>query len=521
MKRMKLSVKLVSSYIVMALIGAVIGIVGITGVNVIGSSDTDLIECNLIPTLKLSQAETAFNEVRAGMRDLILAESQEKRGIETLVKKNRTEMTEKLAAFEKSIHQKEAREIFEALQGAIGRFNPLIDQISELGLQDRVDESRQLMYGQAMSMAKEVSRQFEKLMDIRAAAAQKGGAENTALASMLTMCMIFTTLFGFLLAAGSGILLARSIARPLNRVIEGLSEASDQVAAASSQVYTSNQDLAEGTSEQASSLEESSSALNELSAMTRQNAQNATDAKGMMRKADQTVANVGKLMDEMARSMGEITRSSQETGKIIKTIDEIAFQTNLLALNAAVEAARAGEAGAGFAVVADEVRNLAMRASEAARNTNSLIEGTVKAVREGAELTRQTQDAFKQNLEIANRIGALVDAIEAASQEQARGIEQINCAVSEMDKMTQHSAASSEESTSAAEEMNVQAEHMQQFVVELKSVVGTSEGIAMALNSSAPRFQRGANRSKPTLLQGEVRHIWSGPKRSSPNNSSL
>ena len=101
----------------------------------------------------------------------------------------------------------------------------------------------------------------------------------------------------------------------------------------------------------------------------------------------------------MGKAIGEITKSSEETGKIIKTIDEIAFQTNLLALNAAVEAARAGEAGAGFAVVADEVRNLAMRAAEAAKNTSNLIENTIKAVKSGSELTRVTQEAFKKNVE--------------------------------------------------------------------------------------------------------------------------
>jgi methyl-accepting chemotaxis protein len=176
-------------------------------------------------------------------------------------------------------------------------------------------------------------------------------------------------------------------------------------------------------------------------------------------------------MGDMAAAITEITKSSEETGKIIKTIDEIAFQTNLLALNAAVEAARAGEAGAGFAVVADEVRNLALRASEAAKNTSNLIENTIKAVKNGNELTQATQQAFKENMTISGKIGKLIDEIAAASQEQSQGVGQINKAVSEMDKAVQKNAASAEESASAAEEMNAQAERMREFVSELVAVV--------------------------------------------------
>ena len=130
--------------------------------------------------------------------------------------------------------------------------------------------------------------------------------------------------------------------------------------------------------------------------MTKQNADNAGQANSLMSGTKQVVATANESMGRLTESMGEITRASEETSKIIKTIDEIAFQTNLLALNAAVEAARAGEAGAGFAVVADEVRNLAMRAADAAKNTANLIEGTVKKVKDGSDLVSQTNEAFQQ-----------------------------------------------------------------------------------------------------------------------------
>jgi methyl-accepting chemotaxis protein len=179
-------------------------------------------------------------------------------------------------------------------------------------------------------------------------------------------------------------------------------------------------------------------------------------------------------MGKLTESMAEITKASEETSKIIKTIDEIAFQTNLLALNAAVEAARAGEAGAGFAVVADEVRNLAMRAADAAKNTANLIEGTVKKVKDGSELVSRTNAAFKQVAGSSAKAGDLVAEISAASSEQAQGIGQINTAVTELDKVTQQNAANAEESASAAEEMSAQAETMKGMVDELVAIVGRS-----------------------------------------------
>jgi methyl-accepting chemotaxis protein len=179
-------------------------------------------------------------------------------------------------------------------------------------------------------------------------------------------------------------------------------------------------------------------------------------------------------MDELTHSMAEIAKSSEETSKIIKTIDEIAFQTNLLALNAAVEAARAGEAGAGFAVVADEVRNLAMRAAEAAKNTANLIEDTVKKVQGGSSLVDSANEAFTRVSENASKVGGLIAEIAAASSEQAQGIEQVNTAVTEMDQVTQSNAASAEESASASEEMSAQAEQMRSMVGELVALVDGS-----------------------------------------------
>jgi methyl-accepting chemotaxis protein len=267
-------------------------------------------------------------------------------------------------------------------------------------------------------------------------------------------------------------ILVRSITKPINSVIEGLTESSEQVASGSRQISSASQQLAEGASEQAASIEETSASIEELSSMTKQNADSAEQANKLMTESRQTIAHTNQSMERLTASMREISRASEETQKIVKTIDEIAFQTNLLALNAAVEAARAGEAGAGFAVVADEVRNLSKRAAEAAKNTSVLIETTVKTVHEGAGLVESTNSEFGRVLASATKVEQLVGEIAAASREQAMGIEQVNKAVSEMDKVVQQNAANAEESASASEEMNSRAGELQGFVEELAALVG-------------------------------------------------
>src|SRR5207344_2800536 len=166
-------------------------------------------------------------------------------------------------------------------------------------------------------------------------------------------------------------------------------------------VSAASQNLSSGASEQAASVEETSASLEEISSMIRSTAENAEKAKTLAGEAHAVAQAGSRTMVEMTQAMAAIDTSSAEVAKIVKNIDEIAFQTNLLALNAAVEAARAGEAGAGFAVVADEVRNLALRSAEAARNTSDLIEKTIKAVKNGNEMTTSTQEAFRANAELS------------------------------------------------------------------------------------------------------------------------
>jgi methyl-accepting chemotaxis protein len=287
---------------------------------------------------------------------------------------------------------------------------------------------------------------------------------------------------------------ARGITKPINKIVANLSEGAEQVASAAGQVSSSSQQLAEGASEQAAAIEETSSSLEEMSSMTKQNADNAGQADNLMKDASKVVVSANDSMGRLTTSMEDISRASEETSKIIKTIDEIAFQTNLLALNAAVEAARAGEAGAGFAVVADEVRNLAMRAADAAKDTANLIEGTVKKVSEGTELVATTNEAFAEVSDSAAKVGELVGEIAAASREQAQGIEQVNTAVVDMDKVVQQTAANAEESASASEEMNAQCTVTNEMVNSLRTLI---QGGKAAEGSTPKRMETPQPTVKP------------------------
>jgi methyl-accepting chemotaxis protein len=265
------------------------------------------------------------------------------------------------------------------------------------------------------------------------------------------------------------------IKQAVNQAVENLdtallqvTEATDQVSSASQQISAGSQVLAQGANEQASSLQEVSASLDSMASMTRQNADNAIQAKNLAGDADTNARAGSEAMSRMNDAINKIKDSADQTSKIVKTIDEIAMQTNLLALNAAVEAARAGEAGRGFAVVAEEVRNLAQRSAAAAKSTADLIGGSVRNADDGVKIAQEVSRSFEGIAVSARKVNDLIAEIAAASKEQSVGIEEVNGAMSQMDKVTQGVAASSEESASASEQLSSQAEELQAMIGQFR-----------------------------------------------------
>jgi hypothetical protein len=468
----KLGTKLAGGFTIILLLMAIIAAIGINRLGEINKGIDKIVNDANVKVALANKMAGEVNLIARAVRNIALAKDSnlkvdEKKRIDE-ARARYAETDQKIA---KLVVSDKGKALLANVREQQAIVKPLVDKAVTLSMEDKIEDAVTVLINEIRVPQRKQFDAISALIDHQENATKilAERAETNYANTRLFMLgvMVASLILGGLIA----FFLTRSITKPLNMVMEGLTEGSAQVAAASSQIASTSQSMAEGASEQAASLEETSASVEELSSMTKQNADNAQQARGMMAEAKKIVENVNIHMGNMANAITEVMKSSEETGKIIKTIDEIAFQTNLLALNAAVEAARAGEAGAGFAVVADEVRNLAMRAADAAKNTSSLIENTIKNVKHGHELTRVTQEAFKENVEISVKIGSLIEEIAAASSEQAEGINQINTAVAEMDKVTQSSAASAEESASASEELNAQAMQLQGFVVDLKSVV--------------------------------------------------
>lgn len=271
----------------------------------------------------------------------------------------------------------------------------------------------------------------------------------------------------------------------LDELLSDVNAAASQVAAAGGQITSGSQSLAQAASEQAGSIEEVSSSLQEMAAMTKQNTDNTRIATTYVAEARARTAEGTARMADLSAAINRIKTSSDQTAKIVKTIDEIAFQTNLLALNAAVEAARAGDAGKGFAVVADEVRSLALRSAEASKQTAALIDESVLNANGGVALNLEVLKTLEAINSQVEKVSGVVGEIAAASEQQTQGVGQINGAVLQMNGVTQQVASSAEESASAAEELASQSNVLSDMVGRF-TLTRTASRRASAKEPKAP-----------------------------------
>lgn len=254
------------------------------------------------------------------------------------------------------------------------------------------------------------------------------------------------------------------IKKMLTSTLEQISQTSSDVSSGADNVSSGAQALSQGTTEQASSIEELAATITEISGQVRENAKDSQEANGLVMQVSNELTASNRQMQELKKAMDDIDRSSGEIGKIIKTIEDIAFQTNILALNAAVEAARAGEAGKGFAVVADEVRNLASKSGQAAKETTKLIEDSINSIGNGTGLTEAAAAKMLQVVASAENVSRAINRITAASNKQSEAISQVSIGVEQISGVVQSNSATAEESAAASQQLSDQARGLEELV---------------------------------------------------------
>ena len=260
----------------------------------------------------------------------------------------------------------------------------------------------------------------------------------------------------------------RQMVDSLNDMFAEINLSTEQVSTGAKQMSDGAQALAQGTTEQAASLQELSSSIAEISQRTKENAAIADEASKLSMSIKEDAQKGIMQMDGMITAVKDINDASQSIGKIIKTIDDIAFQTNILALNAAVEAARAGQHGKGFAVVAEEVRNLASKSAQAAKDTSEIIQDTIEKSNLGSRIAGETALSLQEIGTGITESNRLVAGIATASEEQSQNISQINIGINQVSQVVQQNSATAQESAAASEEMSGQSDMLKQLITQFK-----------------------------------------------------
>lgn len=261
------------------------------------------------------------------------------------------------------------------------------------------------------------------------------------------------------------------IIKKLRMLVEQLHMGANEIAVISGELAAASQQLAEGASEQAASLEQISSSIHEVVGTTKKNANYTKQADEKSQETQSASSKGQEIMPRMMAAMEQIKTGADETTKVIKTIDDIAFQTNLLALNAAVEAARAGEVGAGFSIVADEVRSLALKAGEAARNSSVLIDASREYAENGMKISNEVAAILEQISLRAENVTQLMADVSVSNQEQVQEVENVGESVTKIDRVIQANAAAAEESAASTNQVSDQTKQLKEVVAEVTRII--------------------------------------------------
>ncbi|NSX13634.1 MCP four helix bundle domain-containing protein [Cupriavidus taiwanensis] len=516
--QLRVTTRLVAGFLVVAVIGAVMGLLGV--VNMGRMADwTGKIYHDDLRALKAVQ-DANINLVYASRSQIALlsASTMGERSIEKeQIGKSLAAMDERIRQVAGAFEKPEGKALVKQYQDLSPAFRARMEKYVELVSKQPLDTSQfeSQVFSESADLLKDshaleaVMLQMVKRRDDRA---RNNMEEARSVYDATRMWMLGLVLGGLALSVLLGVLLARALSRQLggepgyaaaiaariaegdfsspvttragdksslvyamqqmqqqlSRMVRDFKASAESIGSASREIAAGNNDLSQRTEQQAASLEQTASSMEELTSTVRQNADNARQASGLAANASDTALRGGEVVGRVVQTMDEINDASKKIVDIIGVIEGIAFQTNILALNAAVEAARAGEQGRGFAVVAGEVRSLAQRSANAAKEIKGLIGDTVERVDNGSALVGQAGKTMDEIVQAVKRVTDIMGEISAASAEQSSGIEQVNQAVAQMDEVTQQNAALVEEAAAAAGALEEQASRLQSAVATFR-----------------------------------------------------
>jgi methyl-accepting chemotaxis protein len=511
---MKLSIKLIGTFIAVCSIGAIVSAIGIRSMSAINDEADSMYKRELVGLSYVKEANIDLLGVGRSIRNALLASTnQERQRFLADVDAQLTLARANLDRAKPLTDTEKGRALFAGLDS---QWEGLVQAVAELRaralsapLQDRGSLTAYL-FGDYSVRVNKIAGFMTELPQVKQESSRLAAAKNAKLYEASRDLMVALVAFSLALGIGIGVwttqslmlqlgtepFIARRLAqriamgdlavpvdlRPgdtdslmasLKKMRDGLAcivsdvrKNAENISTASAQIAQGNLDLSTRTEEQADALEQTAAAMEELSSTVTQNADNARHANQLALSANSIALKGGEVFGRVVETMKSVNHGAQRIADIIGVIDSIAFQTNILALNAAVEAARAGEHGRGFAVVATEVRNLAQRCASAAKEIKGLISDSVVGVQASSELVDEAGVTMQEIVSSIQRVAAIMGEISAASSEQSVGVSQVRGAIIQMDQVTQQNAALVEESAAAADSLSSQA----QLLVEMVSV---------------------------------------------------